>query len=296
MQRPTSIDGKKRVHTTARAFAVSTLRSPGYKQSAGYALGRHVTVEYYDCDPAILAEKDLVEQAMLLAAEVSGATIVESRFHTFEPQGVSGVVIIAESHFTVHTWPEHDYAAVDLFTCDHNLNFTAAIESIEKSYQSGRVLISADLYRGIPWNNGKERLVPVNLGKSKHFVLSWKEQYEKANAWGLTTSVDIYRCNPETIREADKIKDFVYELCDRLEMKRFGECQVVNFGEDERVSGFSMTQLIETSLISGHFANQSNTAYLDIFSCKYYEPRVMAEFATAYFQGSNYRMQVSLRR
>jgi len=79
-------------------------------------------------------------------------------------------------------------------------------------------------------------------------------------------------------------------------MRRFGECQVVDFGEDERVSGFSMTQLIETSLISGHFANATNAAYLDIFSCKYYEPRTMAEFAVGYFKGATYRMQVSLRR
>ena len=282
--------------TNTRTVVVSTKRKSGKSEPATFALARHLTVEFYDCDPAILADADKMEQALLKAADASGATIVESQFHTFQPQGVSGVVIIAESHFTVHTWPEHDYAAVDLFTCSHNLDFEAAIKSMTASLESGGVLVSADLHRGIPWNNGRERLVPTINGRSKHFVLSWKEQFDRAKAWGLSTSVDVYHCDPATIRDADKIRQFVRELCERLEMRRFGECQVVNFGDEARVSGYSMTQLIETSLISGHFANASNSAYLDIFSCKYYEPRVMAEFATSFFQGSNYRMQVSLRR
>jgi len=57
-----------------------------------------------------------------------------------------------------------------------------------------------------------------------------------------------------------------------------------------------MTQLIETSLISGHFANASNTAYLDLFSCKFYEPREVAEFAMAFFKGRHYKMQISVRQ
>ena len=57
-----------------------------------------------------------------------------------------------------------------------------------------------------------------------------------------------------------------------------------------------MTQFLDTSLVSGHFANASNTAYLDIFSCKFYEPREAAEFAIEFFRGSNYRMQVAMRR
>ena len=91
------------------------------------------------------------------------------------------------------------------------------------------------------------------------------------NLWGMSTSVDLYDCNPATIRDAEKIKEYVKQLCDLIEMKTFGECLVVHFGEDPKVSGFSMTQLIETSLISGHFANNTNAAYLDIFSCKWYD-------------------------
>ena len=121
------------------------------------------------------------------------------------------------------------------------------------------------------------------------------DQYAETNAWGLATCIDLKDCNPQTIRSAEKIKQFVTELCDLIKMKRFGECVVVDFGEDPRVSGFSMTQLIETSLISGHFANQSNGVYLDVFSCKYYDPKVTAEFAKKFFGAKSHAINCTLR-
>lgn len=119
--------------------------------------------------------------------------------------------------------------------------------------------------------------------------------YEKEKPWGMSCSVDLKNCNPETIRNAEEIKRFAIELCDLIDMKRFGETTVVNFGEDERVSGFSMTQLIETSLISGHFANQTNAAYLDIFSCKSYPPVKTAEFCKKFFGAKEYNLSVNFR-
>ena len=123
-----------------------------------------------------------------------------------------------------------------------------------------------------------------------------RQEYEAKDAWGLVSSIDLHNCNPETIRDAEKIKQFVVELCVRIDMKRFGECQVVNFGEDEKVAGFSMVQLIETSCISAHFANQTNTTYLDIFSCKYYSPHDAAEFAKEFFEASDYTLNYTLRK
>lgn len=114
--------------------------------------------------------------------------------------------------------------------------------------------------------------------------------------WGIASSFDIYHCNPETIRDAEKIRQFVIELCDLIEMKRFQDTLVVNFGEDERVAGFSMVQLIETSLVSAHFANLTNTTYLDVFSCKPYDPEVVADFAKKFFGGSNIITHANLRR
>jgi S-adenosylmethionine/arginine decarboxylase-like enzyme len=118
----------------------------------------------------------------------------------------------------------------------------------------------------------------------------------KPAPWGILSSIDLYGCNPDKIRNADLIKKFVAGLCDLIEMKRFGETVVVHFGEDEKVAGYSMTQLIETSLISAHFANLTNTTYLDVFSCKYYDSQVVADFAKDFFDADEVCMQVLNRR
>ena len=114
--------------------------------------------------------------------------------------------------------------------------------------------------------------------------------------WGILTSLDLYGCNPEIIRDSEKIKQYVIQLCDLIGMKRFGECQVVHFGKDERVEGYSMVQLIETSLISGHFANLTNAAYIDIFSCTPYEPDQVADLSKNFFQAKSIEIHVTKRR
>jgi S-adenosylmethionine decarboxylase len=85
-------------------------------------LGQHSLFDLYDCDATKLADRDVVREAMLEAVRQSGGTIVAEIFHQFSPHGVSGVVVIAESHLTVHTWPERSFAAVDLFTCSTTLD------------------------------------------------------------------------------------------------------------------------------------------------------------------------------
>ncbi len=121
------------------------------------------------------------------------------------------------------------------------------------------------------------------------------KKFKKDKPWGLYTSVDLYDCNPETIRSAEKIKKFVIELCDLIEMKRYGEPVVVKFGENPRVTGYSLTQLIETSLISGHFAEQTNAAYLDVFSCKEYPPQKVADFCKKFFSAKEVKTSVVFR-
>jgi S-adenosylmethionine decarboxylase len=118
---------------------------------------------------------------------------------------------------------------------------------------------------------------------------------QKTNPWGLLTSLDLYGCNPGIIRDSEEIKQYVIELCELIGIKQFGDCQVVHFGNDERVEGYSMVQLIETSLISGHFANHSNAAYIDIFSCKPYEPDQAARFTKGFFQAESIKMHVTKR-
>ena len=125
--------------------------------------------------------------------------------------------------------------------------------------------------------------------------INYRQQFDNVNAWGIQTCLDIYNCDPLRIRSKRRIHDFVIELCDLIKMKRFGEPQIVHFGEDERVSGYSLVQLIETSLISAHFANQSNSVYLDIFSCKFYEPYDAMMFSMDFFRGRQCTPHVLIR-
>lgn len=121
-------------------------------------------------------------------------------------------------------------------------------------------------------------------------------RYKKQGPWGMSMNVDLYDCDPKTIRDANKIKEFVDTLCTMIKVKRFGETTIVNFGEDERVAGFSMTQLIETSLVSGHFANQTNNVYLDIFSCKEYPPNLAAEYCKKFFGAKKMITKLTFRK
>jgi S-adenosylmethionine/arginine decarboxylase-like enzyme len=116
----------------------------------------------------------------------------------------------------------------------------------------------------------------------------------EGKAWGLSAAVDLRDCRPESIRDRDHIAAYVIALCKLIGMKRYGDCQIVHFGEG-RVAGYSMVQLIETSLISGHFANDTNRAYLDIFSCKGYDPAVVEEFSKEFFGARSSSVSVTLR-
>ena len=118
----------------------------------------------------------------------------------------------------------------------------------------------------------------------------------KTDYWGVSTSIDLYDCDLALMQNADAIREFVVQLCDRIKMRRYGETQVVFFGDEPRVQGFSMTQLIETSLISAHFADASKAIYLDVFSCAPYSSEDTAKFAAEYFKAARYQFQVVHRK
>ncbi|MFH1235168.1 MAG: polyamine aminopropyltransferase [Candidatus Diapherotrites archaeon] len=101
--------------------------------------------------------------------------------------------------------------------------------------------------------------------------------------WGLLTSIDLFKCNPKTIRDKAKIAAYAEKLCKMLKFKRFGKTEVVHFGSSEKVEGYSMVQFIESSLVSGHFANSSNNAYIDIFSCGDYDSKKAINFTKKFF-------------
>jgi len=111
------------------------------------ALGRHILAEFFECDPEILNDRDRIEMYMKRAAIECGATIVTSTFHTFNPHGVSGVVVIAESHLAIHTWPEYGYAAVDVFTCGDTVDPWVATKALQE-YLKAKKVTTVEMARG----------------------------------------------------------------------------------------------------------------------------------------------------
>jgi S-adenosylmethionine/arginine decarboxylase-like enzyme len=132
----------------------------------------------------------------------------------------------------------------------------------------------------------------MSILQNKHEV----NKEETTEYWGVSSSIDLYDCELALMQNAEAIKEFVKILCDRIKMRRYGETQVVFFGDEPRVQGFSMTQLIETSLISAHFADASRAIYLDVFSCAPYDPEDVANFAAEYFKASSHRLNVAYRK
>jgi spermidine synthase len=124
------------------------------------SLGRHILVEFYGCSTEILNDVPVIESSMLAAAAEAGATIINSVFHHFSPFGVSGVVVIQESHLAIHTWPEYRYAAVDLFTCGDSVNPWVSYDVLKRAFE-------AEHGNAIELNRGQLELLeksPVDLG------------------------------------------------------------------------------------------------------------------------------------
>jgi len=113
-----------------------------------YALGTHLLVELKDCNPDILKNLEKVRSALVTAAKKAKATVIDLSFREFQPFGISGIVVIAESHITIHTWPEYGYAAVDIFTCGDLIKTEVAASYIIKQLESKNPSI-VEMKRGI---------------------------------------------------------------------------------------------------------------------------------------------------
>jgi S-adenosylmethionine/arginine decarboxylase-like enzyme len=112
------------------------------------------------------------------------------------------------------------------------------------------------------------------------------ESEKKDTPWGWHLVLNLYECDPSRIKSAQVIRQFVIDLCEHIQMRRFGEPTIVNFGDDPRVAGYSLVQLIETSNICAHFADESCAVYIDIFSCKRFDPESAATFCIETFKAS----------
>lgn len=113
-----------------------------------HALGTHLLVELRECNPDIIKSLEKVRNALVSAAKEAKATIVNVSFHEFNPFGISGVVVIAESHLTIHTWPEYAYAAIDIFTCGEIIKPEVAASYLIEQFECKNPSI-VEMKRGI---------------------------------------------------------------------------------------------------------------------------------------------------
>ena len=102
------------------------------------ALGRHLLIDLYDCDERLLDDREYIETQLHAAAEAAGARVLGAVFHRFSPHGVTGLLVVQESHLAVHTWPERRYAAIDLFTCGRDIDPWLAYKRLKRAFGAGR--------------------------------------------------------------------------------------------------------------------------------------------------------------
>ncbi len=112
------------------------------------ALGKHSIIELYDCDREIINNQELVETIMIEAVKISGATLVKTVFHKFSPHGITGIAVVAESHFAIHTWPEYGYCALDIFTCGDLIDNHLAIEYFRNKLIAKNISV-VEMERGV---------------------------------------------------------------------------------------------------------------------------------------------------
>lgn len=125
-------------------------------------LGRHLVAELYGCDGASLDDPRAVEDALRAAADSVGATILAGAFHRFEPAGVSGTLLIAESHLSIHTWPAQRYVAADIFTCG-GLDPRPGFELLAARFGASSTRIQ-EIVRGLPDDvHGDRPLLPEDV-------------------------------------------------------------------------------------------------------------------------------------
>ncbi len=110
--------------------------------------------------------------------------------------------------------------------------------------------------------------------------------------WGILASIDLKNCDPDMIRSRVAIATYIKELVKLIDMKPYGETEIIHFGSSKEVTGYTVIQLIETSLISGHFVNETNEAFIDIFSCKAYNVGESSSFTCNYFKADEAKVTI----
>ncbi|MCK4651393.1 adenosylmethionine decarboxylase [Candidatus Babeliales bacterium] len=213
-----------------------------------------------------------LEKILKQAAKEANSEPKKVAIHKFSPHGITGVLVLAESHISIHTWPELDYAAIDIFTCGKKAKPEKALEYLKKVFNPKKVEIT----------------------ETKRGKISQKEKDKKI--FGLELTLDLFNCEPQTIRSKEKILEYSEKLCNLIKMKRYGKPFIEKFAEGSKyAAGYSLAQMIETSLVSGHFCEAWNSAYINVFSCKSFNAKKAEDFTKNFFGAKRLKSQINIR-
>ncbi|MCG8567483.1 MAG: adenosylmethionine decarboxylase [Desulfobacterales bacterium] len=258
---------------------------PGSDLGPGKALGRHLIIEFHGCDPDAFLHVEKVEDTMVKAAGKSGATVVTASFHHFEPQGISGVVVISESHFTLHAWPEHDFAAVDIFTCANQVDFQVAVDALALAFGAGKITILADMDRGgfplgQPRGNGRDnRIPPPQPGITR----------TRSGQGIQSVRLDFKDCDPNRLEHPGLLEDFGAMMED-LPGLYLGN-PVIFQGENQLgldLSGPGAT--MKVTLVPSR-----GLVLMDVNLDRELDLRELAESCLLFFRGRDYKLEVKDR-
>ncbi len=120
-------------------------------------------------------------------------------------------------------------------------------------------------------------------------------RYDEEGPWGISCAIDLHETDPKLMKDEEYVKKFAHDIVDFIDMKAYEGPHVMNFGDNPRVSGLSMFQFIETSCVSAHFANDSKSIYIDIFSCSKFRPHEAAAFCKKFFKATSMNIKVDFR-
>lgn len=163
------------------------------------ALGRHILVEFTGCNADVLNDVSAIEKSMIAAAKIAGATVISSNFHHFSPWGVSGVVVIQESHLAIHTWPEYRYASVDLFTCGETVDPWVSFEHLKQALEATYSAIelnrgALNIIKKSDYKPTNVRIDPSNQIDTKNFKIArnvWFTDKDDMQALSLRYTGDV---------------------------------------------------------------------------------------------------------
>jgi S-adenosylmethionine decarboxylase len=246
-------------------------------------LGRHWLVECHNVPPARLDDHRALEPLFVDAARAARATVLGSHFHRFEPQGVSGVVLLAESHLTVHTWPEHRYAAVDLFSCSDHIRVEPVLSVLRGGLGSDDLRVSAALARGL--------LCPAPLDpRSPEPQLSWRARHQALAPTNLHLAVDVEGC-PPSLLASNLLAPLAVALREGL-----GDVNI----DPPLLRDQGAHRTIFASFPEGHLtaalSPAEGTARVDLLTRAFVDPLPLGLRLRALFQGQHHALRCTFRR